>query len=139
MRNGDGAYIQAYNAQAVVDEAHQIITAADVTDCAADCPSYTPMLDQAAANTGAHPREALVDAGYCSDANLHAAAERQAAHGTTTYMATGRLAHDEQVPPAPRGRIPTGGAAEPAAAFTTRTTNIQDTPRSRPTRSLASP
>ena len=27
MKNGDGAYIQAYNAQAVVDDAHQIITA----------------------------------------------------------------------------------------------------------------
>jgi transposase len=106
MKNGDGAYIQAYNAQAVVDDAHQIITAADVTDCASDSPSYTPMLDQAAANTGIHPAQALVDAGYCSDDNLQAAATRQTEHGTTTFMATGRLAHDEQVPPAPRGRIP---------------------------------
>jgi transposase len=31
MKNGSGAYIQAYNAQAVVDGAHQIITAADLT------------------------------------------------------------------------------------------------------------
>jgi hypothetical protein len=31
MKNSDGAYIQAYNAQAVVDEEHQVITAADVT------------------------------------------------------------------------------------------------------------
>jgi septal ring factor EnvC (AmiA/AmiB activator) len=31
MKNSDGAYIQAYNAQAVVDEKHQVITAADVT------------------------------------------------------------------------------------------------------------
>lgn len=106
MRNSDGAYMQAYNGQAVVDDAHQVITAADVTDCASDCPSYTQMLDQAAANTGAHPDQALVDAGYCSDDNLQAAADRQAEHGTTTYMATGRLHHDEQVPPAPRGRIP---------------------------------
>jgi transposase len=106
MKNSDGAYIQAYNAQAVVDDAHQIITAADVTDCASDCPSYTPMLDQAAANTGTHPEQALVDAGYCSEDNLQAAAERQADHGTTTFMATGRLTHDDQVPPAPRGRIP---------------------------------
>ena len=106
MKNSDGAYIQAYNAQAVVDDAQQIITAADVTDCASDAPSYTPMLDQSAANTGTHPDQALLDAGYCSDANLDAAAQRQTEHGTETFMATGRLAHDEQVPPAPRGRIP---------------------------------
>jgi transposase len=106
MKTSTGAYAQAYNAQAVVDDAHQIITAADVTTCACDALSYTPMLDQAAANTGIHPAQALVDAGYCSEANLHAAAARQAAHGTETFMATGRLGHDEQVPPAPRGRIP---------------------------------
>jgi len=106
MKNGAGAYVQAYNAQAVVDDAHQIITAADVTTCASDALSYTPMLDQSAANTGAHPEQALVDAGYCSDANLQAATERQTATGTETFMATGRLGHDEQVPPAPRGRIP---------------------------------
>jgi transposase len=38
MKNSDGAFIQAYNAQAVVDEAHQIITAADVTTYASDAP-----------------------------------------------------------------------------------------------------
>lgn len=31
MKNNDGAYIQAYDAQAVVDAEHQVITAADVT------------------------------------------------------------------------------------------------------------
>lgn len=45
-------------------------------------------------------------AGYCSEANLEAAKERQLSRGTDTFMATGRLKHDEQVPPAPRGRIP---------------------------------
>jgi hypothetical protein len=113
--------MQAYNAQAVVDEAHQIITAADITDCASDCPSYTPMLDQAAANTGIHPRQALVDAGYCSDDNVQAAADRQATHGTTTFMATGRLAHDEQVPRAPRGRIPTAATPKQRMARKLRT------------------
>ena len=32
--------------------------------------------------------------------------ERQLFCGTDTFMVTGRLAQDEQVPPAPRGRIP---------------------------------
>ncbi|RKS97248.1 DDE family transposase [Streptomyces sp. 3211.6] len=106
MKNSDGAYIQAYNAQAVVDEAHQVITAADITTNASDALNYTTMLDQSAANTGTHPKQALVDAGYCSETNLEAARDRQLACGTDTFMATGRLAHDEQVPPAPRGRIP---------------------------------
>ncbi|WP_306955946.1 IS1182 family transposase [Streptomyces sp. B4I13] len=106
MKNSDGAYIQAYNAQAVVDEEHQVITAADVTCNPSDALNYTTMLDQCAANTGVHPKQVLVDAGYCSETNLEAAQERQLVCGTDTFMATGRLAHDEQVPPAPRGRIP---------------------------------
>jgi hypothetical protein len=106
MKNGDGAYIQAYSAQAVVDGACQIITAADISTNPADALNYTTMLDQSAANTGVHTRQALADAGYCSETNLAAAALRKAVHGTDTLMATGRLAHDEQVGPAPRGRIP---------------------------------
>ncbi|MFF4386192.1 IS1182 family transposase [Streptomyces sp. NPDC001552] len=106
MKNGQGAYVQAYNAQAVVDAEHQVITAADVTTNASDALNYTTMLDQSVANTGTHPKQALVDAGYCSATNLEAAKERQLSCGTDTFMATGRLAHDEQVPPAPRGRIP---------------------------------
>jgi len=106
MKNGQGAYIQAYNAQAVVDAEHQVITAADVTTNASDALNFTTMLDQSAANTGLHPKQALVDAGYCSETNLEAARARQLACGTDTFMATGRLAHDELVPPAPRGRIP---------------------------------
>ncbi|MEU6318144.1 IS1182 family transposase [Streptomyces sp. NPDC047009] len=106
MKNSDGAYIQAYNAQAVVDDKHQVITAADVTTNPSDALNYTTMLDQCAHNTGAHPRQALVDAGYCSQANLEAAKKRQLSCGTGTFMATGRLKREEQVPPAPRGRIP---------------------------------
>ena len=121
MKNSDGAYIQAYNAQAVVDDAHQIITAADVTTNPSDALNYTDMLDQSAANTGIHPRQALVDAGYCSEANLAAAVARKAEHGTDTFMATGRLAHDQQVPAAPRGRIPKDATARERMARKLRT------------------
>jgi hypothetical protein len=105
MKNSDGACVQAYNAQAVVDEQHQVITAADVTTNPSDALNYTAMLDQSAQNTATHPKQALVDADYCSETSLEAAKERQPACGTETFMATGRLKHDEQVPPAPRGRI----------------------------------
>jgi hypothetical protein len=90
MKNSDGAYIQAYNAQAVVDEEHEVITAADVTCNPSDALNYTTMLDQSAANTGTHPKQALVDAGYCSETNLEAARERQLVCGTDTFMATDR-------------------------------------------------
>jgi transposase len=121
MKNGKGAYIQAYNAQAVVDAEHQVITAADVTTNASDALNYTTMLDQSAANTGVHPKQALVDAGYCSETNLEAARDRQLACGTDTFMATGRLAHDEQVPPAPRGRIPASATLKERMARKLRT------------------
>ncbi|MDX3233069.1 transposase, partial [Streptomyces sp. ME19-01-6] len=55
---------------------------------------------------GTSDEQALVDAGYCPEANLEAAGDRQLTCGTDTFMATGRPGHDEQVPPAPRGRIP---------------------------------
>ncbi|MEO3778949.1 IS1182 family transposase [Micromonospora sp. B11E3] len=121
MKNSDGAYIQAYNAQAVVDEQHQVITAADVTTNASDALNYTTMLDQSAQNTSTHPRQALVDAGYCSEANLEAAKDRHLSCGTDTFMATGRLGHDEQVPPAPRGRIPTNATLKERMARKLRT------------------
>jgi transposase/cytochrome c5 len=121
MKNSDGAFIQGYNGQAVVDQDNQIIVGADVTDCAADCPSFTPMLDQAEANTATAPRQALVDAGYCSEQNLTAAAARKAAKGTETFMATGRLKHGENVPPAPRGRIPNNATAKERMARKLRT------------------
>lgn len=121
MKNSDGAYIQAYNAQAVVDEKHQVITAADVTTNPSDALNYTTMLDQSAANTGRHPKQALVDAGYCSEANLNAARDRQLVCDTDTFMATGRLAHDEQVPPAPRGRIPANATLKERMARKLRT------------------
>ncbi|MET8127166.1 IS1182 family transposase [Streptomyces sp. NPDC005231] len=121
MKNSDGAYIQAYNAQAVVDEEHQVITAADVTTNPSDALNYTTMLDQSAHNTGIHPKQALVDAGYCSETNLEAARDRQLDCGTDTFMATGRLAHDEQVPPAPRGRIPASATLKERMARKLRT------------------
>ena len=121
MKNSDGAYIQAYNAQAVVDAEHQVITAADVTTNPSDALNCTSMLDQSTANTGVHPKQALVDAGYCSETNLEAARERQLACGTATFMATGRLAHDEQVPPAPRGRIPASATLKERMARKLRT------------------
>ncbi len=112
MLTGDGAFAQCYNAQAVVDADHQVIVAADPTDCASDVGSLLPMTEQVAANTGQQPEQLLADAGYCSADNLDKAAEITEQTGTEFLIATGRRKHDEPVPPAPRGRIPKGATAK---------------------------
>jgi len=108
MKTADGSFHQCFNGQAVVDAEHQVIVAADVTDCAADVGNLIPMTDQATANTGQVPSEVLADAGYCSEHNLDHAAALSASTGTEFFIATGRTKHDDPFPTSPRGRIPTG-------------------------------
>jgi hypothetical protein len=101
-KTADGSFHQCFNAQAVVDDAHQVIVATRLTNTMADAAMFGPMLDEVAANCGAKPRQLLADAGYFSDDNLAAAAGRE----VDVLIATGRLKHHETPPPAPRGRIP---------------------------------
>ena len=106
MKTADGSFAQCFNAQAVVDADHQVIIATDVNNCAADSQTFTPMMEQARRNTGQAPKQALADAGYCSQANLDDAAKLTERDGTEFLIAPGRLGHDEVLEPAPRGRIP---------------------------------
>jgi transposase len=69
----DGAskgFEQAYNAQIVVDDAHQIIVAEDLTVQANDKQQLAPMLAQVEANLGHKPTAASADAGYYADGQL---------------------------------------------------------------------
>jgi transposase len=69
----DGAtkgFVQAYNAQAAVDGASQVILAAAVTQQATDNRQLVPMLELLAENTGAKPAKVSADAGYFSEANV---------------------------------------------------------------------
>jgi IS5 family transposase len=78
VRDGDH-YVQAYNAQAVVDNAHQIVVSTGVGNQAPDVEYLTPMLERASANLAAagvaRPASAPVaaDAGYFSEANVASA------------------------------------------------------------------
>lgn len=105
MKTSDGSFHQCFNAQAVVDDGHQVIVAAEVSDCAADVANLMPMTEQATLNAGHAPGEVLADAGYCSADNLEQAATVSAASGTEFFIATGRSKHDAPLPAAPRGRI----------------------------------
>jgi len=101
MKTADGSFHYCYNAQAVVDEANQVIVATDFAESGADNPAFTEMLDQTMANTGSSPGQTLADAGYFSEDKVEAARER----GTDPLIATGPQ-HGEDVPAAPRGSIP---------------------------------
>ena len=75
LKTKDG-YIQGYNAQAAVDAHAQIIVAHGLTPGMSDQDQLVKLVDGIKANLGRKPREASADAGYCSEANLAALAER---------------------------------------------------------------
>jgi transposase len=102
MKGSEGAFIQGYNAQAAVDACSQVIVAAALTNSAADAPQFLPVVEQIGDHLGRDPQQVSADAGYCSEANLKALAER----GIDAYVATGRMPRSYRCPPAPRGRIP---------------------------------
>lgn len=105
MKTSDGAFHQCFNAQAVVDEDHQVIVAADLNDCAADVANLIPMTEQTIANTGHAPRHLVADAGYCSEDNLQQAGQVSAETGTEFFIAPARTKHHDPAPVAPRGPI----------------------------------
>jgi transposase len=69
----DGAFLQAYNAQLAVDEEHQIIVAAALSNQAPDAEYFEPMLRRVVENCGAVPARTTADSGYFSASNVHAA------------------------------------------------------------------
>lgn len=69
MKDGNG-YSQAYNCQAAVDEEHQVIVAACLTNQANDSQHLIPMLNAVIQNCGAAPTTFTADAGYSSEENL---------------------------------------------------------------------
>ena len=94
----DGAtksFVQAYNAQAVVDASAQVIVAATVTQDANDTQQLVPMLTQVAATCGAPPVAASADAGYFSEAAVTDAALA----GIALYVPPDRQKHGEAPPP----------------------------------------
>jgi transposase len=81
----DGAFVQAYNAQIAVDESHQIIVAAALSNQGPDPEYFEPMLCRIVENCDAVPARTTADAGYFSPANV-GAAERM---GTEPFIAVG--------------------------------------------------
>jgi len=102
MKGPDG-FVQAYNAQAAVDAASQVIVAQFVTPQATDAPQFEPLVAQIKANTGRQAAEVSADAGYCSEHNLRVAQRRH----IRAYIATGRQRHGQAS--ATKARAASGG------------------------------
>lgn len=107
MVNGDKAFVQAYNAQAAVDEAHQIIVGRALTNEANDKQQVKPLVEDVKANTGDVPDKASADNGYFSEKNL----EYLQGQGIDPYIPPSREKKLGNAPP-PRGRIPKGLSLE---------------------------
>ena len=99
---GGKHFIQAYNAQAAVDSANQVIVAAEVTNKPTDRGQAEPMMEIVKLNTGRLPRQMSADAGYFSSD----AVNNLSAMGIEVYMPPDKMGHRFTLPPAPRGRIP---------------------------------
>jgi transposase len=95
-------FVQAYNAQAAVDSAHQVIVAAEVTNKPSDRGQAEPMMEIVKENTGQLPRQMSADAGYFSSDSV----QNLTTMGIDVYMPPDKVSHRTTQPPAPRGRIP---------------------------------
>lgn len=94
MVSGDGGFVQAYNAQVVVDAENQVIVAQAVTNQPPDVEHAVPMLDQVADNCGHAPDKVTMDAGYFSEENVLGVLAMQ----VDPYIATGRTKHGAALP-----------------------------------------
>ncbi len=89
------SFVQAYNAQAVVDAKAQVIVAAAVTQEVNDKEQLVPMLKEAVANLGKAPLVASADAGYFSAK----AVEDKALTGVDLYVPPDKQKHRDVPPP----------------------------------------
>ena len=107
MKTSDGSFHPCDDVQAVVDEAHQVIVATELSAQAADAPHLPDPLAKTIANACA-PDRFLAGARYGSDANHRALLDA----GIDGSIATGLLKHNEEIRAAPRGPIPKGAPAK---------------------------
>jgi transposase len=69
VMKGRHGWLQGYNGQAITDCDSQVIVAQQLTNEEADVHLLAPMLARCEEQAGARPKQALVDAGYWSEAN----------------------------------------------------------------------
>jgi hypothetical protein len=103
MKGSDG-FVQAYNAQIVVEEGCQLIVAQAVTQEVNDKKQTIPMVAAIEAQAEQTPEQLLADSGYCSDENLKILEDKP----IDVYIATGKDKHGKKPAPCKRGPLPQG-------------------------------
>lgn len=103
MKGADG-FVQAYNAEIVVEASCQLIVAQAVTQEANDKKQTIPMVEAIEAQAEQMPEQLLADSGYCSDENLKILEDKP----IDVYIATGRQKHGEKPGLNKRGPLPQG-------------------------------
>ena len=107
----DGAtkeFVQAYNAQAVVDGEAQVIVVASVTQEANDKKQLVPMLKEVKVQMGSPPQQATADAGYFSEPNVTDSKLQE----IDLFVAPDRQKHGEKRPGATGPPPPEASVAE---------------------------
>lgn len=108
MPSSEG-FVQAYNAQVVVEPNFQLIVGQAVTQATNDKQQVQPMVEATEQQSGQRPEELLADSGYCSEKNLeHLDAAGELDKPIAAYIATERHKHGQEVEACPRGRLPQG-------------------------------
>jgi transposase len=106
MKGADG-FVQAYNAQAVVEPDLQLIVGQTVTQAANDKEQLVAMMEIVEQQSGQRPEEVLADSGYCSEKQLEALESKaQPERRIEGYIATERQKHDEYREACPKGPLP---------------------------------
>jgi transposase len=102
MKNNTG-FLQAYNAQTVVDDVSQVIVAEALTNQSPDQEHLQPMMNRVIANCGDAPAAMSADNGYFSKDNIDACEQ----HGIDPYISVGRKSTSDKAPAEASNESPT--------------------------------
>ncbi|MCB9682972.1 MAG: IS1182 family transposase [Alphaproteobacteria bacterium] len=95
MVDNTGGFVQAYNAQAAVEEGSQVIVATAVSNQPPDTEYLQPVIDAVEKVAGALPKVLTADAGYYSAGNAEWCEKR----GVDAYLSVNRQRHGPAPPP----------------------------------------
>jgi len=107
MKSSEEGFVQAYNAQIVVEPELQLIVGQAVTQAANDKEQVAPMIEAVEAQSGQRPEAVIANSGYCSEKNLEHLEAENPERRIEAFIATERPKHGERRV-CGRGTLPKG-------------------------------